>query len=93
MNEDWTFDSVPDTEVLKFQPTSSTVMVLLPTDKPGSAIIYNAGQEVGRLDISSGTFKFEGKMDESAAQLFIFIKRLVDKYLEDKHCLKDTENL
>lgn len=95
MNEDWTFDSVnEDTPTLQFSESNATKIGLyIAADNPYTLNICKDGQYIGMLSVTDGVFRFEGKMDESAAELFGFIKKLADKYLqENKTCGKVSES-
>ena len=79
-SEDWTFET-DATPTLQFSSHEAHLGLYIPGDRPYTVVICKDGQDVGELSIKDGVFTFKGNMDESAAELFVFVKRLADKYL------------
>lgn len=92
MSEEWTFESISDTPTLQFGEPAK-IGLYIAGDDPYTLHICKDGVDVGILSIKDNTFRFEGKIDESAAELFSFVKKLADKYLqENKSCGKVSES-
>lgn len=52
---------------------------------PTTPLSFSDGEsEIGNLSWPDGSFKFEGKAEESAVVFFNFLKPLVDNYIEEK---------
>jgi hypothetical protein len=91
---DWTFDSVPDSNVLKFsEGTQSEMILLIPAENHHEIhIMGKDGEKIAQIGFKDNVLRFEGNIDDSTARLMLLVKRLADQYIAEKLCLKATEN-
>jgi hypothetical protein len=88
IGEDWNFESVPTKdapETLKFNTSSQPQwMIMVPEGKPNEFVLLSDGKEVGTITLKDGRLHFDGHIDESAAVLFLALKKKVDEYMDEQ---------